>query len=651
MKGLRSVWQNPWTIVGAVLAVLSVLFFASFQFFEFLEPSNNPYTGLWSFLILPAVLVFGLLLIPIGWLMERRRRRRYFPGIREFPRYPRLDLNDPRHRKLMSIFGAGTLVFLPFIGVSSYKGYHYTDSTQFCGQVCHSVMHPEFTTYLNSPHARVSCAECHIGPGADWYVKSKISGVRQIFAVAFKTYSKPIPTPIIDLRPARETCEQCHWPAKFFGAQLRSRVHYASDEVNTRREIRVLVKTGGGDSSSGPASGIHWHMALSHKIEYVALDSQRMNIPWVRATDSSGRVTVYRSDGKSVREGPPTGEVRVVDCMDCHNRPTHVIQPPDRAVNISLETGRLDRTLPYIKQVAVEALTLPFSIEEEADRKIETFIREFYEKRNPKLAELRKASINQGVDEVRSIFRRNFFPRMKVDWRIYPDHIGHMIFDGCFRCHDGRHTSDDGRVVRKECNVCHEFQQPVSGNPEAFQTGTIEHPVALEGKHANLKCSSCHTGGRAPDRTCAGCHVEQREFILGKHPLFPEVPETPSSMANVDCEGCHDLTKPKTLANLGAKCDECHEKGYGEMITMWKEEAAASREKALAAIGPYRGSLSASSSDAKTKSAMIDLLSKMEAAITALDKAAAVHNPEYADSIYQGIIRVSEARKKSSVTQ
>src|SRR5512136_252604 len=279
MPQLKSIWQNRLTEAGAAIAALAALFFISFQVIETLSPTSNPYSGLWTFMVLPALLVVGLILIPAGYLRERNRRRRIYPDIKDWPKLPHFDPNNPGHRKAFAVVAFGTMLVIPLIAISSYQGYHYTESTGFCGQVCHTVMEPEHTSYLGSPHARVSCASCHIGPGASWYVKSKISGVRQVIAVNLNTFSRPIHTPIKDLRPAKETCEQCHWPAKFFGAQLRTRVHFASDEKNTRREIRVLVKTGGADSSMGPASGIHWHMALSQKIEYVASDAQRQVIP------------------------------------------------------------------------------------------------------------------------------------------------------------------------------------------------------------------------------------------------------------------------------------------------------------------------------------------------------------------------------------
>ncbi len=639
----KSIWQNTTSVVGAVLAILAILFFISFQVIELIEPLSNPYTGLWTFLVLPAVMVVGLLLIPVGYFRERSRRKKYFPDVKEWPRFPRFDLNKPHHRRAFTIAMTGLLVVLPLIGVSTYEGYNYTDSTAFCGQVCHSVMDPEYTAYLNSPHARVSCASCHIGPGASWYVKSKISGVRQVVAVTFHTYSRPIQTPIKDLRPARETCEQCHWPAKFFGAQLRTRVHYASDEKNTRREIRVLVKTGGADASMGPASGIHWHMALSQKIEYIATDSHRQVLPWVSATDASGRTTIYRSDDKTSEDPPPAGERRTIDCVDCHNRPTHIFQPPDRAVDISLETGRISRDLPYAKKIAVEALTVPYSSEEEANSSIATYIREAYAKLDPGIAETRKGEINQAIDEVRAIYRRNFFPNMRVDWRTYPDNIGHMIFNGCFRCHDGKHISNDKGPIRRDCNVCHEFQQelPQSEAPNTFQQITPEHPYKLEGIHAQLNCSSCHSGGRAPVASCEGCHTAQGRFREGEGPALPGLKKTPPSvMADVPCESCHDLSKPPSTP-VSAQCETCHEKGYGDMVEAWKSDARENRSKAAAAIEELRKSLARGKLGSAQEERVRQLVAQMQAALEAVDAAGVQHNTDLADAVYQQIIKLA----------
>ena len=188
----------------------------------------------------------------------------------EVPLYPALDLNDAAQRSAALSFGVFLLAFVMVSSVGSYKAYEYTDSVQFCGLTCHTVMHPQYTAHQLSAHARVTCAECHVGSGASWYVKSKFSGARQVFAAAFNTYPRPIPTPVHNLRPAQDTCEQCHWPRKFYGAQLKVFTHYSSDEKNTPRQVRLLIKTGGGDPATGAPEGIHWHMNIANQIDYVA---------------------------------------------------------------------------------------------------------------------------------------------------------------------------------------------------------------------------------------------------------------------------------------------------------------------------------------------------------------------------------------------
>lgn len=634
---MRSIWSNFWSFTGAVVAVLAAVFFVSFQFIGLIMPTSNPYVGIWTFLVLPAVLVAGLLLIPLGYIRERNRRRKIQPEVEKWTRLPHFDLNNPKHRRGLLIFVLGTVVALPLIGMATYEGYHFTDSTQFCGEVCHSVMHPEFTAYSNSPHARVSCAACHIGPGANWYVKSKLSGVRQVIAVTLNTFSKPIPTPVENLRPARETCEQCHWPAKFYASQLRSRVHYASDEKNTRSEIRVLLNTGGGDSSMGPPSGIHWHMALSRKIEYVASDRARQVIPWVRATEPSGTQNVYRSDGIAGAE-PPEGEIRTVDCMDCHNRPTHIIQAPDRTVNISLQTGRLDPSLPYIKKAAVDALVRNYSSDGEADRGIDAYIREFYRTQNGGTG-VSEDLLAGTVREIQAIYHRNFFPSMRVDWRVYPDNIGHMMFEGCFRCHDGKHVDSRQQALSQDCSSCHQFLEPATGQSQMYRQGVPEHPIKLEGIHSQLKCSQCHTGGPAPERTCAGCHTAQTQFRQGTNPALPGLKGTPPSyMAGVECEQCHDVSKPQTPENLGAQCESCHEKGYGAMIQMWKDDAQARRANATGAIDGLEKSLGAGASNDQLR----DLLVQMRAALAQVDKAGPHHNLDFAEAIYGQITSLAQ---------
>src|SRR5262249_20574069 len=259
----------------------------------------------------------------------------------------------------------------------------YTESVEFCGRLCHTVMNPEYTAYQQSPHARVACVDCHVGAGAGWYVRSKLSGAYQLYSVTFHKYPKPIPTPVENLRPAQETCETCHWPKKFWGAQLKVFTHYGSDEKNTPRQIRMLIKTGGGDPANGQPSGIHWHMNIGNEITYVSTDRQRQVIPWVQAKDkNTGRVTVYSVKDANQSE-IAKGIKRRMDCVDCHNRPTHIYVPPDRSVDNSLSSGRIDSSLPSIKQQAVAVLTTTYDSTEQAKKSIGAELQKFYQEKFP----------------------------------------------------------------------------------------------------------------------------------------------------------------------------------------------------------------------------------------------------------------------------
>src|SRR5207248_3067342 len=273
----RSLARNLISEAGVLIAVIAL---ANIIFLIYIDVTSaeNPYLGILTYVIVPSILVVGLLLFLFGLLWERRRRRR--SGI-ELPEYPEINLNVRRVRNTVYLSVFGGVVFLLISVLGSYRAYHYTDSDQFCGTLCHTPMTPEYTAYKESPHARVGCVGCHVGPGAGWFVRSKLSGSYQVYAAAFNKFPRPIPSPVANLRPAQETCEQCHWPEKFFGAQLKVFDHYMYDEQNTPREVRLLIKTGGGSPQNGVVSGIHWHMNIASEITYVTTDRQHQVIPWV----------------------------------------------------------------------------------------------------------------------------------------------------------------------------------------------------------------------------------------------------------------------------------------------------------------------------------------------------------------------------------
>jgi len=491
---LREWVRNPISLVGLALAVVA---FGNFLFLFFIDLTSDhpsPYVGILAYMIVPAFLVAGLVLVPFGTWFDRRKRRLQ-PG--EEVRYLHLDFNDPTQRGALTFVFTFIVAFIGLSVVGSYKAYEFTDSVQFCGQLCHSVMAPEFIAYQQSPHARVACVDCHVGAGATWYVKSKLSGARQVFATALNTYPRPIPTPVHNLRPAAQTCEQCHWPKKFYGAQLKVFNHYASDEKNTPRQLRMLINVGGGDPATGAVEGIHWHMNIANEITYVATDETRQVIPYIHLKNMQGRETEYFvKDSPLTKDQVAKAPKHRMDCVDCHNRPTHIYVPPDLSVDNSLLAKRLDVSLPFLKQQAVAALTANYETTEVAMQGIAKTIEGFYETKYPALSHSKELEIRAAVDEVQRIYRTTIFPEMKVNWQTHPNNIGHYYFNGCFRCHDGQHVSADGKVITKDCQTCHSVlsQQEGGVNMAAVQKVSFQHPIDL-GDLTQVNCSDCHSAG------------------------------------------------------------------------------------------------------------------------------------------------------------
>jgi len=494
----KGVYKNPISLIGIALATVAFLNIIFLFIIDLLSSQPAPYLGILAYMVAPGFLIVGLILIPIGMVWERRRRLR---DVGAPFHYARLDLNNPAQRSTVAFVLSFVVAFTLISAVGSYKAYEFTDSVQFCGQLCHSVMNPEFVAYSASPHARVACVECHVGSGASWYVKSKLSGARQVYYTAMGTFPRPIPTPVHNLRPAPDTCEQCHWPKKFWGAQLKAFTHYGDDEQNTPRVIRLLIKTGGGDPSLGQAGeGIHWHMNINNKITYFASDEQRQVIPWVRIEDAQGRVTEY-----TTKDNPPTqaqidkAGKRRMDCIDCHNRPTHIYVAPDVSVDRAIAGRSIDATLPYIKKEGVEVLVADYKTSDEARQAIADKVSKFYQEKYPQIASTKADSIKGAIVELQRIYSTTFFPSMKVNWRTHPNNIGHLYFPGCFRCHDGNHVSKDGKVISKDCNSCHTvLEQQESGTEVAsLPTQTFKHPVDI-GDLTQVNCSDCHNGGVGP---------------------------------------------------------------------------------------------------------------------------------------------------------
>lgn len=504
LRRLLSLCNNPLSAIGLFVVAGTLLLLIGFQMFSLFGGGMNPYFDVLGYMVLPGVFIFGLIIVPVGAAWKRHWLRKH--AGKRVPAHVQINLADGATRGAVMIFLAVTFfVVLPGLAVSAYRGYIYTESTDFCANVCHTVMEPQGTAHADSPHARVSCAECHIGAGADWFVKSKLSGTRQVFAVWFDTYSRPIPPAIRELRPARETCEECHWPSRFFGAQLKHVVYYSPDEQNTRREARMLLKIGGASEATGRVEGIHRHMLADGPVEFVATDPQLQHVPWVRYTQPDGTAIVYRSDGQPVDDPPPAGIRRTIDCMDCHNRGAHHFNSPQQAIDAQLEAGRIAHDLPYIKREAVNAIVQDYASTAAADAGIMQHLVSFYQTQYPQVWQQREPVVRAAIDAVQAAYHRNFFPAMNVSWRTYPENVGHTISSGCFRCHDGLHTSATGETISSDCMLCHTFLNTVDGQPGEFRAGRFHHALPLGG-HEDLRCDQCHTGGRL--NSCRDCHAE-----------------------------------------------------------------------------------------------------------------------------------------------
>jgi len=454
---IRIALRNWLTLFGSSVTTVSAFLIIAFIVQDVLISDIPAYAGIIGYLILPGVFVAGLLLIPMGvWWDRRKRLKRQIEGNEEPLPYPTLDLNDPHTRRTLAIVIVLTLINLVIFSTASYQGVVYSESVEFCGLVCHDVMEPEYTAFLDSPHAGLKCAECHIGPGADWFVRSKLSGAWQVVAVALDLYPRPIHTPVDNLRPAMETCEHCHWPEQFTGDRVRHIKKFANDEENTRLSTVLIMHIGGGNSDH---NGIHsWHIDPNKKTEYYATDRERENIVYVRVTELDGEVTEYFAAGQDDLDPAtiPPGALRQMDCIDCHNRPTHIFRLPDEAMDRSMARNRISRELPYIKAQGVEVLTASAQVDD-GPAYIETELRNFYQERYPEVLAERGAELDLAIAEIQDIYGKNVFPHMNVTWGTYPNHIGHVTATGCYRCHTDTHrTRGEERLrIRQDCTICH----------------------------------------------------------------------------------------------------------------------------------------------------------------------------------------------------
>lgn len=455
--------RNTLSLLGVILAAASAVLILLLAALSLVGLSDGPHAGVITYVVLPSLFVIGLALVPIGLALQRRRERRAAARAQSPPpALPVIDLNSPAMRASVLAYLLLAVASLGVLAGAGYKGVEVLESTQFCGQACHDTMQPEAVAHARSPHANVPCTQCHVGPGASWFVRSKINGLEEVVEEIFNSYPRPIPTPVHNLRPAREVCEQCHWPAKFVGDRLVVITHYADDEKNTATKTVLSLHVGG--QAGQAASGIHWHVGRGTTIRYLA-DPSRETIYTVELTTANGT----RKTFKGATAAPPGAQWRTMDCVDCHNRPTHTFHEPDEEIDTALDDGRIDTSLPFIKREGLKVLKVAYPSQQVARESIQAAIEQFYRTQYAAVASQQAQAVRQAGKALGDIWCWNVFPKMKVTWDTYPNHLGHQQSPGCWRCHDNKHVTASGEKISRQCELCHNVVAEDDPNPQILK--------------------------------------------------------------------------------------------------------------------------------------------------------------------------------------
>jgi hypothetical protein len=471
---LPRLWSNWITLLGAILTTCSGLAIV-LVFGIGLVGGANPYTGAFLVIALPIFFVGGLLIIPLGLYLERRKRAK--AGISTEPNLApqafRTAFGQSGARRLVVFFAAATAVNLIVFSIGGQAAVHHMDSAKFCGTTCHTVMQPEWTSYSDSKHARVACVQCHIGPGASWALKAKLDGLKRVWAVMTRTYHRPIPVPVEDLRPSRDTCEQCHWPEKYTGDKIVVFPHFKPDQANTPAYNVLVVRVGGRNPRTRKYEGIHWHASDKVEVRYEQLDGARNKIGKISVLDQGKLVSEYQPQERD--RGLPVVSVRTMDCVDCHDRPAHVFDPSSgAAIDRAMANGGLDPKTPWLVQLATEVLQLKDVPPAEVAGRLRAALEEKYRTSHPEV-KLAPEALDAAAATLADLYRHNVYPAMRIEWGTYRNRLGHKHEGdtgdeiGCFRCHDGEHEKtlpgSAKQALAQSCEQCHD--QVVAGEDPA----------------------------------------------------------------------------------------------------------------------------------------------------------------------------------------
>jgi hypothetical protein len=505
-----------------------------------------------------------------------------------------------------AVLGVLTLIVL----LASAYAWDYTNSPQFCGTACHT-MPPEYTAYLTSPHARIDCVDCHIGKGfITTRITRKAGDAKHIIRLAFKDYEFPITAG--ELRPARETCEKCHFPEKFSDDSLRENKHFGNDPNNTPTSIYMILKTGGGAKRLGLGLGIHWH--IENPIYYLPLDAEEQQIPYIRVESDDGSVTEYidiesNFDPSQIAEE----DLKEMDCITCHNRITHLVNPPEDMIDKMLSQGVISPTIPDIRRQAVDLFYRKYDTTEMALTAIgglinyyKTYKADFYQK-NTEL-------VDTAILELQNAYQQSVYVEQKSDWNSHPNNVGHEFSPGCFRCHDGKHLNDEEEAIRLECNICHSI--PVVASTSDFvadieisrgpEPETHLHPnwIGMHREAFDHTCQNCHTtedaGGVSNTSFCSNsaCHGNVWEYAGFDAPKLREIILAQLPEPAPEPEPIEPNSGPPTYDNaIGSlfemRCGSCHGQDgiHGLNLTTYETALAGADSEAVITPGDSANSL------------------------------------------------------------
>ncbi|MCF7822578.1 MAG: NapC/NirT family cytochrome c [Candidatus Marinimicrobia bacterium] len=452
--------------IGKLGVILTSTTFMSFFVLEGLTVIGvfrSTYTGIVTYFIIPIIFVIGLILLPIAWSVQKKETGKTLHNVFiDKLKSSGVDVQD-FWEKVIPIVLILTVVNVVFLVAAGSSAMHYMDQSEFCGTACHEIMGPEWAVYSVSPHSRVPCVDCHIGEGVKALASAKLNGAWQAVSSIFDLYDKPIGTPIHNLRPARETCGKCHWPEKHYGSKLVKHKRYKEDETNTLQYTTLNLKV---DATNGVGTGIHWHVSEENEVRYSSVDDIRESMIWVEVKKENGEYHRFNNThfiDSTITEFEP----RTMDCVDCHNRATHIYERPDAAMDLALANGYVDASLPYIKREGLAAIIGDYPDKPSGLQGIEDRLRSFYA---IEYSTMETPTLDSSIAAIQTIYKRNIHPNMNIGWNTYPNHLGHKVefgcfschnfmqheqSDGCFRCHNRHLVDEKGNSISDECTLCH----------------------------------------------------------------------------------------------------------------------------------------------------------------------------------------------------